>query len=210
MPDFTRQKIMIIWAVVLIFLTGCATVGTNFKTTGLSQLRLSESTESDVISYFGQPFKKQARSENGTEYQLLIYVYAEGTPNSGKSRRLATEFVAGRLNAYLFHSALGNDMTDFDANSHSVLVAGKSRKSDVIDALGKPHGEVKFPSLLLKSEFGSLPEVVPPDTAASALVYNYLETVRKASLLTTQLKLVIAYLSADGTVVEVRHFDGTL
>ncbi len=59
-------------------------------------------------------------------------------------------------------------------------------------------------------KLSSLPEVVPPDTAAIALVYNYSEVVRKASLLTTQLKLVIAYLSDDGTVVEVRHFDGTL
>ncbi len=210
MSYFTRQNITIISVVVLMILAGCATVGTNFKTTGLNQLRLLESTESEVITHFGQPFKRQARSDKGTEFQLLVYVYAEGTPNSGKSRRLATEFVAGRLNAYLFHSALGSDMTDFDASSRLGLVAGKSKKSDVVDALGKPHGEVRFPSLLLKNELGSLSEVVPPNSAASALVYNYLEVVRKASLLTTQLKLVIAYLSDDGTIVEIRHFDGTL
>ena len=209
MSDFIRQKITIISSIVLMLLAGCATVGTNFKTTGLDQLRLMESTESDVITHFGQPFKKQARSEMGSEFQLLVYVYAEGTPNSGKSRRLATEFVMGTLNAYLFHSALGSDKTDFDANSRIGLVAGQSRKSDVINALGKPHGEVRFPSVLLKNEYGSLPEVVTPDSAATALVYNYLETVRKKSLLTTQLKLVIVYLD-DDTVVEVRYFDGTL
>lgn len=210
MSDFMREKITIISAVVLMFLAGCATVGTSFKTTELDQLRLLESTESDVIGYFGQPFKKQARSEMGGEFQLLVYIYAIGTPNSGKSRRLATEFVEGKLNAYLFHSALEGDMTNFDASSRLKLVAEQSRKSDVINALGKPHGEVVFPSVLLKNEFGSLPEVVPPNNAAMALVYNYVETVRKKSLITTQLKLVIAYLSDDGTVVEVRHFDGTL
>jgi len=210
MSNLTHQKIMVISAVVLMFLAGCATVGKNFNTTALAQLRLSESTELEVITNFGEPFKKQVRSEKGTEYQLFMYVYAKGTPNSGKSRRLAAEFVEGKLNAYLFHSALGKDTTNFDPESRLVLVAGKSRKSDVINALGKPHGEANYPSLLLKNEFGSLPEIVPPDTATSVLVYNYLEVVRKASLLTTQLKLVIAYLSDDGTVIEVRYFDGTL
>ena len=136
-----------------------------------------------MLDLFGKPSKKQIRVDEGTEVQLLFYTYAQGTANSGKSRRLAVELVRGVANAYLFHSALGKDKTEFDLGVRSRLVAGTSHKSELIDALGAPHGEVKYPSILLKNEFGALPEIVPPTNAATALIYNYLEVRRKQRLL---------------------------
>lgn len=201
---------LIIASVLALLLGSCATVGKNFSTAGLNQLRLQESTESDVLNLFGQPFKKQTRSEQGTEFSLVVYSYAQGTTRSGKARRLAVEFVQGLTNAYLFHSALGDDKSEFDIDARSQIVVGQSQKSDVIALLGAPHGEVIFPSLLLKNEFGALPEVVPPANAAKALVYNYVEVKRKKKLLNAHLKLLVVYLSDDDTVIEVRHFDGVM
>ena len=195
---------------LLILMFGCATVGKNFSSDGVTKMSIGNTTENEIFDAFGEPFKRQSRSENGIQYQLLVYAYAIGTPDSGKARQLDVEFTNGLLNAYLFHSALEGDSTDFDIDARSKLNEKKVNQSDVTSLMGRPHGEIHFPSVLLKKLFGSMPEVVPPAGASKALLYYYSEVRRESGLLNTHAKLLIVYITSDGSVIETRHFMGTL
>jgi len=189
---------------------GCATAGRDFSLGGVSQLTIGSTSEKDVITGFGEPLKRQDRSENNNQYQLLTYSYAKGTANSGKGRHLTTEFKNGTLNAYLYHSALEGDNTDFNIDIVSKVKDKNLKVGDIVSLMGHPTGEVRFPSVLLKNELGTMSEIVPPPDAVSAILYMYFEVKREEKILQRYVKLFIVYTGANGSVIETRFFNGAL
>ncbi len=196
--------------VCLSVMFGCATAGVNFSSEGVKRLSIGSTTEKEVIEAFGEPFKRQTRSEKNIQYQLLIYTYARGTANGAKGRTLEVEFTNGVLNGYLFSSAFKDDSTDFNIDAVSKLNEKPLTLNDVVSLIGRPHGEVRLPSILLEKTFGPMPEAVPPSEASRAVIYLYAEAERESKLLNTHMKLCIVYTTADGSVIETRYFKGTL
>jgi hypothetical protein len=123
---------------------------------------------------------------------------------------LDVEFINGILNAYVFHSALKDDSTDFDIDAVIRLSKKPLTLNEVVSLMGRPHGEVRLPTILLKKTFGPMPEAVPPPQASNAVIYLYVEAERESRFINTNLKLYIVYTAADGSVIETRYFKGTL
>ena len=194
----------------LFVMSGCATVGKDFSSEGVKQLTIGKTSENEVLQTFGEPSSRQDRSENNNQFKLLRYSYAKGTVNSGKGRSLTAEFKDGVLNAYLFQSALEGDSTDFNFDAINKARQKGLRLDEIVSLMGRPTGEVRFPSLLLRNEFGTMPEIIPPADASSAFVYFHLEVKREDKLLKKHLKLFLVYTRPAGSVIETRYFNGTL
>ena len=114
------------------------------------------------------------------------------------------------MNAYVFGSALDRDSTDFNIDA-AIGLSQKPLKSDeILTLIGRPAGEVRFPSLLLKKTLGTMPEAVPPPNASAAILHLYGETKMEYGVNNTYFKLLIFFLQADGSTIERRYFKGIL
>jgi hypothetical protein len=71
-----RLSIRLATLVCLSAMFGCVTAGVNFSSEGVKRLSIGSTTEKEVIDAFGEPFKRQSRSEKNIQYQLLTYLYA--------------------------------------------------------------------------------------------------------------------------------------
>lgn len=199
-----------ITALVFILFSGCATVGKNFKSEQVNQLKIGVSKKADIINMFGEPFKATSGSSEGLDSEILSYVYAKGTMNSATVRVLSIELVDELINAYVFRSSMKEDLKDFDINSRKKIVAGESTKSDVIKLLGQPHGILKLPSKLINHDFGGIYKYEDPKNAKVAVVYNHSTTKKVNGILQTHFKLLVVYLSESNTVIDVQYYDGVI
>ncbi|HEX3857585.1 MAG TPA: hypothetical protein VHY30_09850 [Verrucomicrobiae bacterium] len=57
-------------------LTGCSSVGTNFNSANVPKIQKGITTETDLVTMFGQPNQRGVNSENGT---TLTWIYSEAT-----------------------------------------------------------------------------------------------------------------------------------
>ena len=202
-----------IWLIALACLTavfGCATAGKEFSSEGFKQLNIGRTTEKEVLEIFGEPFKRQTRAENNIEYHFLTYSYARATVDAAKGRYLDMEFTNGVLNGYLFASDLEGDSTDFDVDAVQKLKEKPAQVNDYVKLLGRPNGELLMPTIMLKKNFGTMPEAVPPANASKATIYLFSTLKRESRVLNSHVKLLIVYSSSDGAVIETRYFKGTL
>jgi hypothetical protein len=206
----TRGLAVIALLVLSSVLCGCATGGKMFSGSNVAELRLGLTTEADAVLLFGQPYAKQTRAVD-IESIICHWLYVKATAGSTKGEDLAIEFVDRVANGYIYRNSLeGEPTTDFDLGLRDSLKAANISVADARRILGQPHGEVRLPSNLLANQYGSLPEVLPPESSAQALVYNYSTYGEKDGVMIMHLKLLVLFLDKAGTVIAVRHFEGEL
>jgi hypothetical protein len=68
-----KACILILW--VVIFTSGCMTIGRDFATAPVGSIKENVTTQREIFSYFGEPYKKGR--ENGYETWSYLYNYWE-------------------------------------------------------------------------------------------------------------------------------------
>jgi outer membrane protein assembly factor BamE (lipoprotein component of BamABCDE complex) len=75
-----------------LLLFGCASTGNNFDESKLSQIQKGETTEAQLIEFFGQPENRTVTSEGTT---ILTWTYTEATVKGESFIPYAGPFVGG-------------------------------------------------------------------------------------------------------------------
>ena len=152
---------------------GCASSGRDFARPEPESLVLGQTTIAEVISKYGQPVARTARSSGSPvssnrpgdqrppglqpasvagDIETLRYSYAHASkpgvivgPIVAQGRSLSLSFWNSRLVYYGFNSSFSDDTTNFDENKVSSFVRGQTTRADVIRELGRPSGEGIYP-----------------------------------------------------------------
>jgi hypothetical protein len=88
-----KSKFQILAAGVLTaLLVGCASTGSNFDETRASQIKKGETTEAELVQWFGQPQNRSANSEGQT---ILTWMYVEANAKGTSFIPIAGAFMGG-------------------------------------------------------------------------------------------------------------------
>ena len=187
------MKVAFITLACVFLLAACAQ-NKDFVRPSSDALSLGKSTYSDVVNVLGESgFRMQTGTINGEPIQSIDYGYEEAAKFVGLNapqRVLHLTFFKNVLIGEEFNSSFDQDSTKFDVDKVFRLVNGKSTKADVVDALGKPSGEILYP--LVKDKKGS------------GLVYWYTEN-RPAFVYITHISRLIVFLDGQDIVKEISY-----
>ena len=186
---------MRIAAAALLGLAACASP---FQRPGGDELRLGETTPTDVVARLGAPTTSNSLVRNGEKLAVFTYVLpAEHEKPHGydgiiPGRNLHIFFHGERLVAHEFSSTVATDHTDFDLRGMRAIVKGKTTREEVTKLLGPPSGFAIFPFIGVKS--------------GQAMVYAYRESRRVplGAPLVFSKTLLITF-DKDGTVDDVAY-----
>lgn len=142
-------------ASAVITLTGCA--GRDFVRPDSTELKVGQSTYTQVLVRMGEPRNSGEALKNGEKIKTVTYAYAStgGEPlESGviPARAMAYFFHQDRLVGQEFLSSFKSDNTNFDDSKISEIVKGKTTRIEVIQIFGKPSSTFVKP--MVKESFG--------------------------------------------------------
>ena len=203
----TKYLHLVILIAILPSVVSCATtVGKNFSH-NTKNIILGETTENEIISTYGEPFKKESGSMGDIETINYDYRYGQFT-NSAIGRVLRVEFRNGVVNAYCLFSNYDEDSTDFDINLKDSVKPYSTTKKDIYNLLGEPSGKIKTPSNLLAVKFESYFREYNPKDVTDMWVYLYVQARKEGRQIVRKVKLLVIHFNANEVVTEVRHFYG--
>ena len=167
-------------------LVGCA--GTNFTLPSDDQLVLESTTKSEAIALLGKPYFQGEQNKNDIEIERLSYVYSGlgGTaaiPGITPARALSLYFVEDVMIGKEFVSSYAEDSTQFDTEKAKAVKRGES-VDNVVNALGKPGGEYRYPFV--------------EDKQGYAYVYNFTQTKN----VKTKIEIFLVEFDANGIVTK--------
>lgn len=190
-------------ALGLLLTAACKTVGEDFPTERIAELRLAETSGEEVRAWFGEPYKVVAHDAPAPASEIAYYQEAYGTLAGGKARVLAVELADGGVRAWLFDSSMQADSTDFDADEREELSVGTSTMDDARALLGPPSGRFALPSHLLGQHlFEPLPEA-----AVEVWAWRHTEIDRNLFVLRSLTRILGLAFDAGGVLVRVEYQD---
>jgi outer membrane protein assembly factor BamE (lipoprotein component of BamABCDE complex) len=127
-------------------LSGCASVGRDFKYQNTTALELQKTRNSEYQTMFGKPSSIEVKDTGDGKFELVRYLYAFADLGSARSRLLDLEFRDGLLNSYQYLSSFDKDKTTTNAELLKEIKRGESKKEDAIRILGQPHGRALCPT----------------------------------------------------------------
>ena len=127
-------------------MTGCASVGGNFKYENISQLKLGDNAALDYKTIFGKPRSRSMVTNPDGDYENVRFLYAHANLAVAQSRLLDLEFRNGVLNAYFHISSFDADRTNVNNGLWGEIKSGQTTKDEVLSLLGEPHGKALCPS----------------------------------------------------------------
>ena len=185
--------------IALAALLGLAACASPFQRPGTDELRLGQTTPTDVVARMGgAPTASNSMVRNGRTLAVFNYVLpAEHEKPHGydgiiPGRSLNFFFDGERLVAHEFSSTVATDHTDFDLRGMRAIVKGKTTREEVTRLLGPPGGYAIFPFVGAKT--------------GEAMVYAYRESRRvpMGAPLVFSKTLLITF-DKDGTVDDVAY-----
>lgn len=129
---------------ILVILSGCAgTAGKDFVRPTQETFKLGETTYSQVVQLLGEPRNKGTSLVNDKLTQTIGYSYALTTGEPLEhgiipSRAMNFSFLNGILVGQVFLSSFKSDHSNFDETKINAIVKGKTKRSEVIQLMGKP------------------------------------------------------------------------
>jgi hypothetical protein len=129
---------------ILIILSGCAgTSGKDFVRPTQETFKLGETTYSQVVQLLGESRNKGTSLVNDKLTQTIGYSYALTTGEPLEhgiipSRAMNFSFLNGILVSQVFLSSFKSDHSNFDETKINAIVKGKTKRSEVIQLMGKP------------------------------------------------------------------------
>jgi outer membrane protein assembly factor BamE (lipoprotein component of BamABCDE complex) len=134
---------------LVLFATGCASVGHDFNHDAAANLELGRLQKSDCYAKFGE--HPQATSEKTTvdgHFETIRYVHAFADMGSAKARVLVLEFKNGTLNAFIYLSSFDEHQGSLLSDKLGSIAPHVSTKDNVLTLLGKPNGKALCPTTL--------------------------------------------------------------
>ncbi len=187
-----KRTFLIAVVASLALLTGCAH---DFVRPAPEAVKLGHSTRDDVLKVAGKPsFSNDKVQINGETIQVDTYFYVKGPKFYGMiapQRTQTFSFFNNTLIGEEFNSSFNDESTNFEAEKAFSLVKGKSTKDDVIAALGKPAGDVRYPIIKEKNGKG--------------VVYEYTVTRNVGVVNVTTRLVVVVTLDENNIVTEVSY-----
>jgi hypothetical protein len=173
-------------------MSGCAH---DFVRPAPEVLKVGHSTKDEVLKVAGSPTVKNDKVQiNGETIQTLTYFYVKGAKFYGliaPQRTLTYSLFNDVLIGEEFNSSFDAESTNFEAEKVFELVKGKSTKADVIAALGKPAGDVRYP--IIKDKNGK------------GIVYEYTVSRHGGIIMITTRLVVVITLDANNVVSDVSY-----
>ena len=150
-----RIASVVLTCIATLSVLSCATVDTveffrQFNYQNRTRLVIGETSESETIKLFGEPWTKSTVGEfSRTEGEFSRWDYIYQAPKRG-IRVLSLEFKDERLNAYVYVSTIPEDATDFDFDfdKGKLIDEQRSTKTDVLALIGEPFGKAICPSMI--------------------------------------------------------------
>ena len=186
---------------ILIILSGCA--GTirpynkDFVRPTQETLKLGETTFSQVLQLYGEPKNKGTNLLNDKTIHTLQYSYNSITGEPLEQgvfarRAMHLSFFKDILVGQLFTSTFKSDHTNFDETKRNAIVKGKTKRSEVIQLMGKPFC------------FNIPPTVEPKETASEQITYMYMTTRIGEKPVKVYSKLLKISLNENDVVSDIR------
>jgi hypothetical protein len=179
-------------AFAVLVMSGCAH---DFVRPAPEALKVGHSTKDEVLKVAGSPMVKNDKVQiNGETIQTLTYFYVKGAKFYGliaPQRTLTYSLFNDVLIGEEFNSSFDAESTNFEAEKVFELVKGKSTKADVIAALGKPAGDVRYP--IIKDKNGK------------GIVYEYTVSRHGGIIMITTRLVVVITLDANNVVSDVSY-----
>jgi len=175
-----------------LLLSGCA--GTNFVRVTNDELILGQTTQQQVKSRLGSPYREGVVVKNDQQLKTASYAYAASdTAAEGAiaARSQGFYFFNEQLVGYEFTSSWKEDSTDFDSGKVSQIKKGESTKTDVMRLLGTPGGKYIYP--------------VIPNNSEEAVNYLYQQGKGTVFNLKFLQKLLVVTFSKQGVVTNVEY-----
>lgn len=124
---FANALRSIIALAFIVFLASCAG-GRDFDRPAPGSLVVGETTKSEVLARYGQPWKTRSNKVNEHSIENLVYAYSDGgdplVTGVKPTRALDVFFQKGTLVGYAFMSSYKSDHTDFDETQVKRLKEG--------------------------------------------------------------------------------------
>ncbi len=179
-------------AFAVLVMSGCAH---DFVRPAPEVLKVGHSTKDDVLKVAGSPTVKNDKIQiNGETVQTFTYFYVKGAKFYGliaPQRTLTYSFFNDLLIGEEFNSSFDAESTNFEAEKVFGLVKGKSTRADVIAALGKPAGDVRYP--IIKDKDGK------------GVVYEYTVTRHGGIIMISTQLLLVVTLDANNVVSDISY-----
>ncbi len=183
---------------ILIILSGCAgTSGKDFVRPTQETFKLGETTYSQVVQLLGESRNKGTSLVNDKLTQTIGYSYALTTGEPLEhgiipSRAMNFSFLNGILVSQVFLSSFKSDHSNFDETKINAIVKGKTKRSEVIQLMGKPFC------------FNIPPTVEPKETASEQITYMYMTTRIGEKPVKVYSKLLKISLNENDVVSDIR------
>ncbi len=138
------QSIMVIS--ILIILSGCAgRAGKDFVRPTQEAFKLGKTTYSQVVQQLGGAGKEDTLLKNDKNIKRIGYVYASATGEPLEEgvtpvRINSFYFLNDTLVGQTFTSSFKSDNSNFDDTRIAAIVKGKTKRSELIQLIGRPSG----------------------------------------------------------------------
>lgn len=146
-PDIVRRMSSLCLVVILASCAGAG--GKNFPSPNPGSLVLGETTRSEAIAQFGEPYSEDMSVVNDTSFKNVAYSYAMGEEDphvagTDPIRVLHLHFHGGVLVGYNFYSSFKSDHTDFDETQVKRLNEGDNCDR-VVEIFGAAPSKYVYP-----------------------------------------------------------------
>jgi hypothetical protein len=179
-------------ALLLVALGGCA--GRDFSRPPADSVVLGQTTEREIRSRFGDPYRQGSVLRNGEAIKTVTYAYAAGAGSLAggltPSRGLGFYFWNDVLVGNEFTSSFEEDRTDFDVAKVVQIRKGETTEAAVTALLGPAPGGYIHPMIA--------------DKTGRALVYLYTQTRGSSFSLKHYQQLLVVTIGANGVVSDVQ------
>lgn len=177
-----------------VVLSGCA--GTEFVRVSDDALVLGRTTEGEIRTRLGAPYREGMATMNGRQVRSVSYAYAHTGAEGAADGVIAARsqgfyFFNDKLVGYEFISFWKEDSTNFDGAKVAQIRKGQSTVGDVTRLFGRPGGKYTYP--VIKGE------------AEEALNYLYSQTTGGAFNLKFAMKKLVVTYNRQGVVTEVEY-----
>jgi hypothetical protein len=142
---FNRTFFSLIAATVF---AGCATPPQHRAYSDTSSLVPGKTTVAECRALYGEPKETDVRTSASGRVEIHRYGEAGERWSKACVRILIAEFKEGVLNGYGFVSSFPEDHTSYSLTNIAKLEWAVSTKTEVSEALGKPHGRFLCPTTL--------------------------------------------------------------
>ncbi len=179
-------------ALAAAVLAGCA--GTDFVRIADDALVLGRTTEAEIKTRLGAPYREGMVTKNERQIRTAAYAYAntgaEGAADGViAARSQAFFYFNDRLVGYEFASSWKTDSTNFDGAKASQIQKGRSTLADVTRLFGPPGGRYIHPMV--------------PGESENAVNYVYSQTTGNAFTLRFAHKQLVVTFDRQGVVTNV-------